>query len=242
MNEIFFFKNKRGEDIACFLHKPDKYNGNFVILCHGFGSSKNGSQGKLVEVARRLCDKGFQVLRFDFPCNGDSDGNFVNNDFSDWTETLIELSKKFKYEKLGLLGNSIGGACVIHSLAKGIKADYFVTWVAGIAFPDKSTNAFNYVLNGVKVSEERGLLVNHSFWDDIFKINFENELKNIKIHGKLFFVDNDKYVPFDKIKKMIKDLPKNFDVEIFKGIDHGFSNYKISQELITKTVKFIEEK
>jgi esterase/lipase len=235
MEELFYLKHKN-KNIACVLHSPEKYNDKFIIICHGFGSSKTGAHNMFTMTARKLCSLGYKVLRFDFPCNGDSEGKFADNDFNEWTDTLVNFTTLINHSKLGILGNSLGGACAIHSLNKA-KINALVTWVAGIAFPVPENSKF-IELYGIKYSEERGLRVKWKFWEEIFKIDFKDEIQKISIPAFMAFASHDKYVPIEKIKDI--SIPKNIIVRIY-DTDHSISDYDLSEDLIKRTVDFFDK-
>jgi alpha/beta superfamily hydrolase len=57
-------------------------------MFHGFTGSKIEAHRFFVKLARSLSDSGFIILRFDFRCSGDSDGEFEDITLPRGVDTL----------------------------------------------------------------------------------------------------------------------------------------------------------
>ena len=95
------------------LRFKDKSPG--IVMLHGFTGNKAESHRLFVQVARKLCANGYNVLRFDFRGSGDSDGEFedmtVQGEISDAKTAISFLMKQKTVDKsmVGVLGLSLGG-------------------------------------------------------------------------------------------------------------------------------------
>lgn len=103
-------------------HKPATEKFNLVILMHGFTSDRGVKPNQLLyQLAKRLEEKGFATLRFDFNGHGDSDGKFedmtVLNEISDGKVILDYARKLTGVKQIYLLGHSQGG--VVASMLAG---------------------------------------------------------------------------------------------------------------------------
>ena len=82
-----------------------------VVLCHGFGGSKDGPLFELI--ADSLQANGIASLRFDFNGHGESEGDFVDmtvpNEIED-AQKVVEYVRDLRYiNKVALVGHSQGG-------------------------------------------------------------------------------------------------------------------------------------
>lgn len=107
--------NKKGLRLNAEVYKP-QINGKIplVILLHGFTGYKEDVG--LVDIAKRLAEKGIGSIRFTQSGFGDSEGN-IQDDYSfpnyiSDLECVYDYVIKFPYidrKKIGVLGHSMGG-------------------------------------------------------------------------------------------------------------------------------------
>jgi pimeloyl-ACP methyl ester carboxylesterase len=95
-----------------------------VMLCHGFGGSKEGQMFDLI--ADSLCQHGIASIRFDFNGHGQSEGEFVDmtvpNEIED-AQKVFEYVRDLRYvDGVALVGHSQGGV-VASMLAGQLSAD-----------------------------------------------------------------------------------------------------------------------
>ncbi|SHJ71864.1 hypothetical protein SAMN02745163_02415 [Clostridium cavendishii DSM 21758] len=87
-----------------------------IIFSHGYGDSRGLYDIKVINLAKTLASKGYNVLTFDFRASGDSEGNFSSIGAFEKYDLLaaIDFAKKDKGAKhIGLIGWSMGATTSI---------------------------------------------------------------------------------------------------------------------------------
>ena len=91
-----------------------------VILVHGLNSNRAGDNA--LELARRLFDRGFNVLLFDIRGHGESSGDRLSAGYFEKWDVLgaydFLVQRGAPPGKVGLLGWSLGGATVLLAAAE----------------------------------------------------------------------------------------------------------------------------
>lgn len=93
-------------------------NGAAVILQHGYGANS----GQMLPVGLMLARYGYGVLLFDFRGHGRSEGDFVTFGHDEVRDTEAALAFLLEQpdvdpERIGIIGNSMGGATAILAAA-----------------------------------------------------------------------------------------------------------------------------
>ena len=118
--------------LAAVIQKPvlaQRQQCPMVMLCHGFGGSKEGQLFSLI--ADSLALHGIASIRFDFNGHGESEGDFVDmtvpNEIED-AKKVYEYVRDLRYvNKVAILGHSQGG--VVASMTAGELPDDFAAVV-----------------------------------------------------------------------------------------------------------------
>ncbi len=112
--EKFTFPGSSGDQLDGRLDLPEGQPRAYALFAHCFTCSKDVVAAS--RISRRLVDKGFGVLRFDFTGLGSSDGDFANTSFTSNIEDLVAaaaaLGMTHEAPRL-LIGHSLGGAAVL---------------------------------------------------------------------------------------------------------------------------------
>jgi dipeptidyl aminopeptidase/acylaminoacyl peptidase len=113
-----------GQKIFGMFHRPLNMPSNkfpVVLMCHGFAGNKSGRYRIYVSLAQELAKAGIASLRIDFRGSGDSEGDFsemtIETEVSDVLKALEFLNSHPQVDnsRIGLLGNSFGGAIAVLS-------------------------------------------------------------------------------------------------------------------------------
>lgn len=238
MREVPVSFKSQGQRISAILHLPDKETNSIILLVHGFTGDKNGPNNIFVKLARELSKNNFAVLRFDFRGSGKSGGEFVDMTISDEVndlKTAIDFVKKKQFKKIGIVGESLGGAITILGCDKLV--DCVVLWYPVIYLQE--TPAFERFKAREEDFDTKGFVTHKKLDGRIFKIgkSFYYERKKIKFDDKIIKIscpvmivtgNNDTSVPHNQSERAIKLLNGPKKLEIIKGSEHCFRNLDFS--------------
>jgi len=118
------------------VHRPEYVTAPPVLLFSGWGGTRYGPNGILVEAARLFAEDGRIAVRFDFRGRGDSDGAVGAHDLAchiedaraiaDWTRERVDERDPV------LLGICSGGEVVVGALFAGVDASAVCLWSAPV--------------------------------------------------------------------------------------------------------------
>jgi len=109
------FKTVDGLTLTGWYIPPQ--NGAVIILQHGY----HANSAEMLPIGRMLARHGYGVLLFDFRGHGKSEGDTVTLGLFETQDTdaaVNFLLQRPEVEKIGLLGNSMGGATAILAASK----------------------------------------------------------------------------------------------------------------------------
>ena len=102
-----------GHELAALVDEPDEFRA-CCVFAHAFGSSKDLRSS--ARVARRLAERGFLVVRFDFTGLGQSGGRFADTTLTSNVADVLAVVQYLRNEGRApqlLVGHSLGGAAVM---------------------------------------------------------------------------------------------------------------------------------
>ncbi len=114
---------------------PAENSDHAVIMVHGNGGNRNNSGGHALDIAGGLVEQGFSVLMFDLHGYGESEGDTVSGGYyeKDDLKGAVAYLKQRGYEKIGVLGFSLGAVTALLAAAEDEEIDAVV---ADSAFAD----------------------------------------------------------------------------------------------------------
>ena len=131
------FRGGSGFELAARVELPVGRPRAHALFAHCFTCSKDLKAARWISLA--LAERGIAVLRFDFTGIGESEGDFVDTDFSSNVDDLVAAAD-FLRERYGppriLIGHSLGGAAVLSAAGRIPDAVAVVT----IAAPSDTTH------------------------------------------------------------------------------------------------------
>jgi pimeloyl-ACP methyl ester carboxylesterase len=200
-------------------------NGMTIVVAHGYGKNRMQDDVPVLELAKSLSQKGYNLVMFDFRNSGESEGNLTSVGQYEKYDLLgaIDWAGKNTDDKIVLLGYSMGAATALITAAEAPE-------VSAVIADSPFNNLKNY------------LSENLSVWSGLPKYPFTplimmmiptatgtdpeqvNPLKAIDeiyprpvlfIHGK-----GDKSIPYKNSKSMAEKYPGTFQLMLVDKADH----------------------
>lgn len=228
------FTNSRGLELSGFLELPEEGSPKaFAIFSHCFTCNKNLINVKFI--SETLSENRIATLRFDFSGLGDSEGNFVETDFTSNIDDLMHAAKFLEdnYEAPELLvGHSLGGAATILAADK-IESVKAVTTIGTPStlehiqrvFTDKMDEIMSKGSAIVDVAG-REMEIGRVLVEDLSRYSIKKALNNLRKPILIMHSPEDSMVGIDHATNifMAAHHPKSF-VSLDK-IDHLITNIK----------------
>lgn len=132
MSAFFFGTSER--PLFGFYHQPTRrpVQQDGVVLCNAMGDEYLRTHRTLKQLATRLADKGFHVLRFDYSGTGDSAGEGDDASLDRWREEVSlaadELKAMTAVRRVSLVGVRVGAALAAHTGTQRRDVEDVVLW------------------------------------------------------------------------------------------------------------------
>jgi len=105
-----------------------------VVICHPFGQEYLRAHRPLRELAARLSEAGYHVLRFDYHGAGDSAGEAAEARVEGWLEdtgaAIVEVREASGSPRVALVGLRLGATLAAHAAQRMGGVDALVLWDA----------------------------------------------------------------------------------------------------------------
>lgn len=123
--EPFYFGASKTRLYGCYHSPGPSYTRNTgIVLCYPTDDEYIYSHRAFRQLAVRLANAGFPVLRFDYYGCGDSSGEFVDADIHRWQDDISKAIEELKVRSgttsICLIGRRLGGTL---SMLTGIERD-----------------------------------------------------------------------------------------------------------------------
>ncbi len=187
-----------------------------ALILHGFGSAAH----KFEDYALLLIDKGFEVLAFDAPAHGDSEGDTTNA--IEYSEMIKEVMERFGPIE-NFIAHSFGGISL--SLALEQVTHDANTKVVFIAPATETTSAVDGAFKMLKLNNET---VRNEFEKIILNLTGKNvawfsmrrAMDNIKASILWVHDEEDDITPWADALKVKEDNHPNIKFVCTKGLGH----------------------
>ena len=250
------FENQ-GQKIVGILHVPNNKNPSAIIMCHGFTGNMH-EHGLFVNAAKKFCENGFAVLRFDFRGSNESGGEFVDmtisSEISDLKKAIDFMFKQnIDKSRIGILGLSLGAVVSVLGWDEKIRV---LVLLSPTSNNKKSfTNAFGE--KTIKEIEEKGFFdlqkslegwrtqtsfeVGKGFWEEAQKTNLINNIKDAKCPILIIQGDADDTVDWHDSKELYDTANKPKKIKIIKNADHVFNNPEHEKKVIQLSLEWFNK-
>ena len=240
MNATSKYERINGKKVFHILTTPEKEKPNkMVIMSHGFRGTSIGPARSFVDFERILLQEEFSVLRFDQPCGGNSEGNYLDSSFNEWIETTSYFTRKYLNEgyEIALLGQSMGATTTMVVAAQEEfkdKIPCIILWV-----PDAKSNV---EVNPQETYEEAGQLYKGTFWLEAKRADFFAAVDRYTGGIHLVYGETDKYIAEELRNQTIEKIrSKNQPCIILPGQDHSSWEHAMAQKAYSEGVAFLKK-
>ena len=240
MNSNVSFEIINGKKIFHIITEPDKTEKKIVIMSHGFRGSSIGPSRTFVDFENLLIKNGFSTLRFDQPCGGNSEGDYIDSSFNEWIDTTTYFAKKYLDlgYKVALLGQSMGATTTMIVASKSELKDKIpciILWVPGV-------NDVEFKGGSDEVLEEGGQKYKGRFWIESRTADFFQCIKDYEGGIHLVYGENDRYISEELRNKVIGEVKaKNQPYMILSGQDHSPWDFDIAQNVYQEELAFLQK-
>jgi len=210
-----------------------------ITMCHGFTGNKIENKRLFVDAARHFAQEGCSVVRFDFYGSGDSDGEFqdtlVSHNIANLRDILIWAKKK--YEKVAVLGLSLGAAVAILTI-NDIPVDALITWSA---VPDFERLFEAHIQNPQVVAatheiiEYDGWSIKRDFFFDAIKYNVGEALAQLTLPKFIVQGTADAPIFVDGFKQFEQIVQPPADFMEIPAAGHTFQTPAHRRQVIRQT-------
>ena len=206
-----------------------------ALILHGFGSAAH----KFEDYAELLAEKGYEVLAFDAPAHGDSEGARTNA--IEYCAMIKEVITQFGPVE-GFLAHSFGGISLSLALEDMPHDEH--TKVVFIAPATETTSAVDGAFNMLKIKNET---VRNEFDKIVFELSgkklawfsMRRAMHNINASVLWIHDEDDDITPWADALKVKEDNHPNIKFVLTKGLGHR----KIYHDagIKNKVIEFMEK-
>ena len=206
-----------------------------ALILHGFGSAAH----KFEDYAVLLAAKGYEVLAFDAPAHGDSEGDRTNA--IEYCAMIKEVMARYGPVE-SFLAHSFGGISLSLALEDTMHDAH--TKVVFIAPATETTSAVDGAFNMLKIKNET---VRNEFDKLVFELSgkktewfsMRRAMNNIKASVLWIHDEDDDITPWADALKVAEDNHPNIKFVLTKGLGHR----KIYHDEIVKkqVIEFLEK-
>ncbi|MFB6144006.1 MAG: alpha/beta hydrolase family protein [Candidatus Nanohaloarchaea archaeon] len=207
-----------GEEVAARIHRAD--SSRWLIMLHGFGADKGGS---MAERAARAAEEGWNAVRLDFRGNGESGGDFIDQNLSSRVEDVKTVIEAAGIRSYTVFGVSFGGKVAFQLAAEDSDCEAVI---------GKSPVTFNRTMEPLRNATEKkgefefidGKPIDRRFFEDLDSYSFEETAGKIDVPVLIFHGGSDSTVKLEDSLDAAKLLNVDLTLEKLEGVRHSFSD------------------
>ena len=236
--------NKSGKMLRGYLDYPDNFNGEIVVMFHGFTGNKTEHAKHFLNFSRIISKYGYASLRMDFFGNGESDGEFYDftmDTLIDDAKVIVECAFNLQgVKKVTLMGFSMGGAVATYLSGKlGNRISKLLLWSAAVNINDLIKKHYEDAVKNE--SESHGTFeISEAMYDSLGKYDPLDNITSFTnpvmiIHGRKDLAVN--YL----FSARLSVLYYNSRLHIVNNAGHGYDDLSDRDELYKKSLEFLLE-
>jgi pimeloyl-ACP methyl ester carboxylesterase len=229
------FKNSQGLNLVGILHVPSLATERAVIVCPGFTSNKDLVRHE--RLGQALAAEGVALLRIDFGGTGESDKREITvaGEVDDLKSAMKYLRSR-GYNRLGFLGESLGGLVCLEAYDENIVAMVLLAPVTrnrpSLTLSAEQEQALES--NGYFILKNgRGdFTIPKSYIDERNNVDRQKLLSRIKIPVLIVHGLADDIIPISDSEEAVELLPKGSRLEKIAGWEHGHDKMEAHIDII----------
>jgi len=212
---------------------PLNYNGNKVLVIHGFDSCSYKSES----IINKLYLSGYQVLAFDAPGHGISDGTTVNA--KQFSECIAVIAEKFG-TIYGIVAHSFGGMAAALATENYLaKLERLVLIAPATETRTAIDNFFSILRMPLKLKPEFNNIIKRLSGKDVSYFSVARAFENIKTKTLWVHDSKDMICPISDVTVVQKKNLHNIEFHITEGLGHN-AIYR-NQNVLQKIALFLNE-
>ncbi len=249
MEENITFQNSKGDNLSGVISIVNQdLSSSIILISHGFRGSKNGASKRF---AAAFDAKGINSFRYDFYGHGESRDDFENITLSEGIDDLqcaVNYLVARGHKKIGLVGNSFGGACSIIAASRNPDVVYLLALWSTVSdsyireiYTRTKEEIEDWKVNGKyygREGEEKVKLNYGNFLEDMKNINGYAEASTIKVPTFIVHGDQDTSVPIVLTKMLTKVIPGSI-LKVIEGADHEYTDPNLKLKAMNLIIDFI---
>lgn len=249
MHETVDLVTVQGKKLFRVFSAPDSECRNLVIMLHGFKGNSVGASRSYVNFTNLLVANQIAVLRFDQPCSGNSQGDFIDSSFNEWVDACVYFAKYYIEQgyRVAFLGHSMGAdTAVVAALRDELHSQIplLLLWA-----PDPKSEPTDWFLKDAQlidekqqIFEEGGQQFRASFWQEVYEANFFHCLQQYSGQIHLVYGENDRFVSENLRKQVIQAVrDKQQPVMILKDQDHLMWKMAVCQQVFQAELALLKK-
>lgn len=235
MNELFLYIS----DLPTFIGYPEKNARAAIVFCHGFGGSKSEKSRHFVRLSKKLRQKGFLTVRFDFTGFGDSPKD--TKEFSiaqgvrDIKNVIQHVINNHPID-IGILGYSLGALVVSKAISENIPVNAACLMAPLEHYKLSPDQQSSLKQNRSDVFLEKGLELSTDFLTELLNSKGAETITETDIPIQIIHGTLDQVVPDQHGKNYSSAIKnKSFRPVYIEGANHFFER-KEDQKILDDTV------
>ncbi len=246
-----FFTNSQNQRLCGLFSGPRDKQKTILLMAHGLSINKDNPF--FLALSENLASRGLASFRFDFSGHGESEGKFENITLTQAIDDLLHAFaylKSTSHQKIGLLGESFGGAASLLAAPSLKKLSFLILKSPVSDYLKKEQQARspseleNWQKTGFRYYQTgRGqkLKLNYAFFEDLRRHHGYLTAPKIDVPTLIVHGDRDEIVSSQQSIKTSRLIP-HCRLHLIKGADHRYSQPDHFQECLSTISQFILNK